>query len=124
MGDYGVVPSKPTTGCVQIMDRKEILQKLKSTEAEIRSNIDTAQHKRNEIITQAQKQAQKLENDGELRLNAERNEMLAAAKKDIGEKRQRVVHKAMSDADTLKKKAQIKKAKDFFIEEFMEFFHV
>ncbi len=106
------------------MERKEILEKLKSTEAEIRSNIDTAQHKRNEILTQAQKQAQKLEDDGERRMKAERDEMLAAAKKDIGEKRQRVVKKAMSDAETLKKKAQIKKAKEFFVEEFMEFLHV
>jgi len=106
------------------MDRKEILEKLKSTEAEIRSNIDTAQHKRNEILTQAQKQAQKLEDDGERRMKAERDELLAAAKKEIGEKRQRVVKKAMADADTLKKKAQIKKAKEFFVEEFMEFFHV
>jgi vacuolar-type H+-ATPase subunit H len=61
MGYYGVVPSKPTLGCVQTMDRKEILEKLKSTEAEIRSNIDAAQHKRNEVLTHAQKQAQKLE---------------------------------------------------------------
>jgi vacuolar-type H+-ATPase subunit H len=124
MGYYGVVPSKPTPGCVQTMDRKEILEKLKSTEAEIRSNIDAAQHKRNEVLTHAQKQAQKLEDDAERRMKAEREEMLAAAKKDIGEKRQRVARKAMADADTLKKKAQIKKAQDFFIQEFMESLHV
>jgi vacuolar-type H+-ATPase subunit H len=123
-GYYGVVPSKSTTGCVQTMERKEILEKLKSTEAEIRSSIDAAQHKRNEILTHAQKQAQKLEDDGERRMKAERDELLAAAKKEIGEKRQCVVKKAITDADTLKKKAQIKKAKEFFVEEFMEFFHV
>jgi vacuolar-type H+-ATPase subunit H len=106
------------------MERKEILEKLKSTEAEIRGNIDTAQHKRNEILTQAQKQAQKLEDDGERRIKVERDAVFAAAKKEIGEKRQRVVTKAMVDAEALKKKAQIKKAKEFFVEEFMEFVHV
>jgi vacuolar-type H+-ATPase subunit H len=106
------------------MERKEILEKLKSTEAEVRSNIDAAQHKRNEILTQAQKQAQKLEDDGEKRMKTEREEALAAAKKEIEQKRQRVLKKAMTDAETLKKKAQIQKTKEFFVEEFMEFLHV
>jgi len=106
------------------MERKEILEKLKSTEAEIRSNIDAAQHKRNEILTQTQKQAQKLEEDGERRMKTEREEVFAAAKKEIGEKRKRMVKKAMTDAEALKEKAQVKKAKEFFVEEFMEFVHV
>jgi len=106
------------------MQRKEILEKLKSTEAEIRSNIDAAQHKRNEILTQAQKQAQKLENEGEQRMKKEREEALAAAKKEIELKRQHVLKKAMTDAEALKKKAQIKKATDFFVKEFMESIHV
>ncbi len=124
MAHYGVVPPKPTTGCVETMDRKEILEKLKTTEAEIRSDIDAAQHKRNEILIQAQKQGQKLEDDGEQRMKAERENALAAAKKDVEEKRQRVVKKAVADAETLKKKAQVKKAKDFFIKEFLESLHV
>ncbi len=106
------------------MDRKEILEKLKSTEAEIRSSIDAAQHKRNEILTQAQKQAQKLQDDGERKMKAERDEVLGTANKEMGDKRSRVVKKAISDAETLKKKAQIKKAKEYFVEEFMEFMHV
>jgi vacuolar-type H+-ATPase subunit H len=106
------------------MERKEILEKLKSTEAEIRSNIDAAQHKRNEILAQAQKQAQKLEDDGERRMKGEREDVFAAAKKEIEEKRQREVKKAKVDAEALKKKVQIKKAEEFFVEEFMEFMHV
>jgi vacuolar-type H+-ATPase subunit H len=106
------------------MERKEILEKLKSTEAEIRSNIDVAQHKRNEILAQAQKQAQKLEDEGERRLKVEREAVFTTAKKEIAEKRQHVVKKAMVDAETLKKKAQIKKVTEFFVEEFMEFVHV
>lgn len=106
------------------MDRKEILEKLKSTEAEIRSSIDGAQHKRNEILTQAQKQAQKLQDDGERKMKAERDEVLGGANKAMGDKRSRVVKKAMADAETLKKNAQIKKATEYFVEEFMEFMHV
>jgi len=106
------------------MERKEILEKLKSTEAEIRSNSDAAQHKRNEILAQAQKQAQKLEDEGERRMKAEREELLGAAKKEIGDKRQRVVKKALVDAEAVKKKAQVNKVKEFFVEEFMEFVHV
>jgi len=106
------------------MERKEILEKLKSTEAEIRNNIDAAQHKRNEILAQAQKQAQKLEDEGEQRMKEEREALLGVAKKEIGEKRQRIVKKALADAEAAKKKAQINKAKEFFIGEFMEFVHV
>jgi vacuolar-type H+-ATPase subunit H len=106
------------------MERKEILEKLKSTEEEIRSDIEAAQHKRNEILAQAQKQAQKLEDDGERRIKAEREDLLIAAKKEIDKKRQRVLKKAMADAETLKKKAQINKAKNLFVEKFKEYVHV
>ena len=106
------------------MERKEILEKLKATEAEIRSDIEAAHHKRNEILAQAQKQAQKLEDEGERRMKQEREKLLAMAKKEIGEKRQHVVKKALSDAEALKKKAKVKKATEFFVEEFMESLHV
>jgi len=106
------------------MERKEILEKLKATEAEIRSNIEAAQHKRNEVLAQAQKQAVKLEDEGERRMKEEREDLLAAAKKEIGEKRQRVVKKALAEAETLKKKAKVKQATEFFVEEFMESLHV
>jgi vacuolar-type H+-ATPase subunit H len=106
------------------MERKEILEKLKSTEAEIRNNIEAAQHKRNEILTQAQKQAQKLEDDGERRTKVEREEMLAVSKKEIDQKRQHVLKKAVAEAEILRKKAQIKKAKEIFLEKFKEYVHV
>jgi vacuolar-type H+-ATPase subunit H len=111
-------------GSAKAMERKEILEKLKSTEAEIRSNIDAAQHKRNEILTQAQKQAQKLEDEGERQMKTEREDRLNAAKKEIDEKRKKTIKNAMADAEAIKKKAQINKAKEFFVEEFMEFIHV
>ena len=91
------------------MERKEILEKLKTTEIEIRNNIEAAQHKRNEIFSQTQKQAQKLEDDGERRLKTERERLLATAKKEIDAKRQRIHKKAMAEAEELKKKVQMKK---------------
>jgi vacuolar-type H+-ATPase subunit H len=109
---------------IKQMERKEILEKLKTTEAEIRSKIEAAQHKRNEILTQAQKQAQKLEDDGERKLKTERERLLAAAKKEIDAKRQRILKKAMAEAGELKRKVQMKKAKEFFIEKFEEYIHV
>lgn len=106
------------------MERKEILEKLKSAEAEIRNNLDATQHKKNEILATAQKQAQKLEDEGEHRIKKEREKLLAQAKKEIQEKRQHILKKAKVDAETIKKKAQIKKAKELFIEKFKEYVHV
>lgn len=106
------------------MERKEILEKIKTTEKEIQANIDAAQHKRNEILTQAQKHAQKLQDEAEKTMKAERERQLTAAKKEIGDKRQKTIKKAMTEAETMKKKAQVEKAKEFFIQEFMEFIHV
>jgi UBX domain-containing protein 1/4 len=111
-------------GSVKRMERKEILEKLKKTESEIRSDIEAAQHKRNEILAQAQKQAQKLEDDGERRIKTERENLLTAAKREIEEQRQRILKKANADAEELKKKVQIRKAKEFFIERFEEYMHV
>jgi vacuolar-type H+-ATPase subunit H len=106
------------------MERKEILEKLKTTEAEIRENIEAAQHKRNEILAQAQKQARKLEDEGERRIKTERENLLNAAKKEIEEKRQRVLKKATADAEAQKKKAQIKKTIEFFVKKFEEYVNV
>jgi vacuolar-type H+-ATPase subunit H len=106
------------------MERKEILEKIKTTEKEIQANIDAAQHKRNEILTQAQKQAQKLQDEAEKTMKAERETQLMAAKKEIGDKRQKTIKKANTEAETMKKKAQVEKAKEFFVQEFMEFIHV
>ena len=106
------------------MERKEILEKLKTTEAEIRENVEAAQHKRNEILAAAQKQARKLEDDGERRIKTERDNLFCAAKKEIEEKRQRALKKATADAEEQKKKAQINKAKEFFVKKFEDYVHV
>jgi vacuolar-type H+-ATPase subunit H len=106
------------------MERKEILEKLKSTEAEIRSNIEVAQHKRNEILARTQKQAQKLEEDGERQIRDDREKSLNAARKEIEKKRAARLKKATMEAEDLKKKAQVQKAKEIFLEKFQEYIHV
>ena len=109
---------------VQPMDRKEILDKLKTVEAEIREKIEQAQHQRNEILSQAQKQSRKLEEEGEQRGRQERQTFFNDAKKEIEEQRQRTLKKAAAEAEALKKKAQVKKATEFFIAKFEETLHV
>jgi len=106
------------------MERKEILEKLKIAEAEIRSNVEAAQHKKNEILSQAQKQAQKLEEKSICLVKKEREKLLTVAKKESDENRQRILKKALADAEAMKKKAQTKKAQELFIEKFEEYVHV
>jgi vacuolar-type H+-ATPase subunit H len=106
------------------MERKEILEKLKATEADIKKKIEQAEHTRNEILMHAQKQARKLEEDHEQQLKKERDAMLAAARKQIEEERRRVLHQATTEADQLKKNAQVKKAQELFIRNFKESIHV
>jgi vacuolar-type H+-ATPase subunit H len=106
------------------MERKEILEKLKLTEATIRDNIEQAQRERNEILAQAQKQAHTLEEDAERQIKAGRDALQAAVKKELEQERSRVVKKATADAEALKSKADVKKAKEFFMEQFKEYVHV
>jgi vacuolar-type H+-ATPase subunit H len=123
-GHYDVAPESILDRRLAEMERKEILEKLKTTEAEIRINLEAAQHKRNEILASAQQQARKLEDDGERRIKTEREKMLNTAKKEIEAKRQHALKKAAAEAEEQKKNAQIKKAKDFFVKKFEEHVHV
>jgi vacuolar-type H+-ATPase subunit H len=106
------------------MERKEILEKLKTTEADIQKKIEQAEHTRNEMLAQAQKQARKLAEDHELQMKKERDAMVAAARKQIEEERRRVCQKAAAEADRLKKDAQVKKAQELFLRKFKESVHV
>jgi len=106
------------------MERKEILEKLKTTEADIQRKIEQAEHTRNEILTHAQKQARKLAEDHETQMKKERDAMIGAARKQIEEERRRVCQKAAAEADRLKKNAQVKKTQELFIRKFKESVHV
>lgn len=106
------------------MERKEILEKVKKTEADIREKIEQAQHKRNETLALAQKQARKLEEDNERRIKADQEKLFASMKKEVDEERAKILKKAVGDAEALKKRAQVKKAQEFFVEKFKEFVHV
>lgn len=106
------------------MERKEILEQLKTTEADIKERLEQVQHKRNEIATQTQKQAHTLEEDNERKIKADQDTLFADAKKEIDAERSKALTKAKTDAEALKKKAQIQKAKDFFVKQFEEHVHV
>jgi vacuolar-type H+-ATPase subunit H len=121
---YGVVPLYSVSGSAHEMDRKEILEKLKTTEEEIRVRIEQAQHTRNDIITQAQRKARKLQEDHEYHIKTDGERLMMAAKKDIDVQQQRVIKEAIVEAESVKKKAQINNAKDFFIKRFKEYLHV
>lgn len=106
------------------MERKEIIEKIKTTETEIQKKIEKAEHTRNEILTHAQKQARKLEEDHEQQMKKEWDAMVTAARKQIEEERHRVIQQATTEADRLKKGAQMKKAQELFICKFKESVHV
>ncbi len=106
------------------MERKEVLEKLKTTEAEIQKKLEQAEHTRNEILTKAQKEARKLEEDHEQQMKKERDTMIAAARKQIDEERRRILQQATTEANQLKKTAQMVKAQELFLRKFKESVHV
>jgi vacuolar-type H+-ATPase subunit H len=106
------------------MERKEILDTLKTTEVQIRAKIGSAQKKGNEILEHARKQIKKMEEEQEKNMIAEQEKILAEAKKEIDVERHTVLQKARADADQLKTKAQVTKATELFIKRFEEYLHV
>jgi len=106
------------------MERKEVLENLKTTEAEIHKKIEQAEHKRNEMLATAQKQARKLDEDHEQQMRKERDAMISAARKQIDEDRRRILQKATAEANQLKKTAQVKNAQELFLRKFKESVHV
>jgi vacuolar-type H+-ATPase subunit H len=106
------------------MERKEILDNLKTTEVNIREKIEAAQKKSNEILEQARKQVKKLQDEQEKYLQAEQETIFAEVKKNIDVERHTTLQKARADADQLKTKAQVTKAKELFLKRFEEYLHV
>lgn len=106
------------------MERREILEKIKIAEGDIRKKIENAQQKKNETLEKAKKQTKKIEVDSELRIKKENEDMLKSAKKDIEKEKQSVIGKGETEAKILKKKANTKEAKEFFINKFKEHVNV
>jgi len=106
------------------MERKEILENLKITEAKIRKKTEDAHKKGNELILQALARSKKLEDENEQIIKAEREKMRAIMKKDIEKERQRTIKKVLSETEMLKKKARVNEAKKFFVSKFEEYIHV
>jgi len=112
------------SGCEREMERKEILENLKTTEAKIRKKTEDAHKKGNELILQALARSKKLEEENEQIIKAESEKMRAIMKKDIDKERQRTIKKVLSETDALKKKARVSEAKKFFVSKFEEYVHV
>ena len=112
------------SGCGREMERKEILENLKITEAKIRKKTEDAHKKGNELILQALARSKKLEDENEQIIKAEREKMRAIMKKDIEKERQRTIKKVLSETEMLKKKARVNEAKKFFVSKFEEYIHV
>ncbi|HVQ01312.1 MAG TPA: hypothetical protein VMT57_07340 [Candidatus Thermoplasmatota archaeon] len=106
------------------MERKEILEKLKTAEADIAKKIEQAEHQRNEILAHTQKQAHQLEEAYEQQLKKDRDAMFTAARSQIEEERHHTLNKATMEAEQLQKQAQTKKAQDLFLRKFKESTHV
>jgi len=106
------------------MERKEILENLKITEAKIRKKTEDAHKKGNELILQALARSKKLEDENEEIIKVESEKMRAIIKKDIDKERQRTIKKVLSETEMLKKKARVNEAKKFFVSKFEEYIHV
>lgn len=106
------------------MERKEILENLKITEAKIRKKTEDAHKKANELILQAVAKSKKLEDENEEVIKVESEKMRTAMKKEAGKERQRTIKKATSETEMLKKKAKVNEAKKFFVSRFEEYVNV
>jgi len=106
------------------MGRQEILEQLKKTESNIRTKIENAQQKKNEILENAQRDARKLEHDAEITIKKEIDGLMLQVKHDFDEERQKILKKGNAEATLLKKNASIGKTKELFIKKFEEYIHV
>jgi len=102
------------------MERSAILEKIKITETDIRKKIENAQQKKNETLEKAKKLAKKSEVDSETKIKKENEDVLKLAKKDIEKEKRIIIEKGKAEAESIRKKANVRGAKEFFIIKFKE----
>jgi len=105
------------------MERREILENLKRTEADVRVRIDAAQKKAAEVKDHAMKQAKAVQRDADRQAAEEVARRLTEAKTAFEKDRRRALSAAVAEADALKARAQVKKAQAFFLSKFDEYLH-
>ena len=103
------------------MEQKEILDKIKSTEAKIRKKVDDAHKKGNEIIFKALEKSKNLDEENDLALVDENKKLLEENKKETEKERKLAIKNAYIETENLKKKAKVSETKKFFISKFQEY---
>lgn len=106
------------------MERSDILENLKRTEAAVRETIEAANRQAAEMKDQAAKKARRLIAEGEAKVCADCDLAVATTRQELERERQRTLAAARADADSLKKRAKGAQARDFFISKFKEHVHV
>ena len=106
------------------MDRQAILESLKRTEADVKARIEAAGKQAAAIKDHAAKQAKAIVHEGEQQAATDSSRLLSEAQAAYAKDRQQVLTRAAAEAEALKKKAQVKKAEEFFLLKFNESLHV
>jgi vacuolar-type H+-ATPase subunit H len=105
------------------MDRREILESLKRTEADVHVRIEAAKKKAAETKDHAMKQAKTLQRDAEHQAAEEAARRLAEVKVALEKDRKRALAAAETEAEALKARVQVSKVKTFFLSKFTEYIH-
>ena len=103
------------------MGRKEVVEEIKLTESKVRGRIEGARRKKAETLEEARARARRFEEDSDLKARGECSAMLAAAREAVERERRAIVEKGKADADVLRKKASVQKAKELFVLKFEEY---
>jgi vacuolar-type H+-ATPase subunit H len=105
------------------MERREILEQLKRTEADVHTRIEAANKKAAEMKDHAMKQAKTLQRDAERQASEETARRVAEVKAALAKDRKRAVAAAETEAEALKGRIQVSKVKSFFLSKFIEYLH-
>ena len=106
------------------MERQDILEQLKRTEADVKARVEAAEKKAAEIKDYASKQAKALAYEGEQQAAKDAQQILSEAKTAFDRERQRALAVATAEANGLRQKAQVTKAQEYFLIKFHEYLHV
>ena len=102
------------------MGRKEVIEKIKLAESEARAKIEDAAARKARALEDARSQSKRLGEESDLKTRGECDATLAAAKDASGRERNALIQKGKTDADSMKKKADIPRAKELFVSRFEE----
>ena len=103
------------------MGRESVIGQIKAAEAAVRARAETSAAKKSEIIDNAKRQAKQTGDDSAQAARREIELIMADARKGTDAKRQTLLQKGKADAEGLRKKADVAKAREFFMSKFDEY---